>query len=185
LIRVVVTGSECTGKTTLAAALAERFDAPWVPEYARRFVAEKGAAPSLADVDAIARGQIALEEEAAGAGAELIVQDTDLLSTVVYSHHYWGECPSWVEDALSQRQAHLYLLADIDVPWAPDGLLRDRGDRRDEMQSLFRDALVERSLPWIGVSGGASRRLDTAADAIVRLLRASAPSLRASDRGRP
>ena len=39
MIRVVVTGSECTGKTTLAADLAARLSVPWVPEYARQYVA--------------------------------------------------------------------------------------------------------------------------------------------------
>ena len=45
MIRVVVTGSECTGKTTLARALAEHHKAPWVSEYARQFVLDKSAAP--------------------------------------------------------------------------------------------------------------------------------------------
>ena len=45
MIRVVVTGSECTGKTTLATELAQHYDTVWVPEFLRQFVEEKGAAP--------------------------------------------------------------------------------------------------------------------------------------------
>ena len=37
MIRLVVTGSECTGKTTLAARLAERYRTAWVPEFARAY----------------------------------------------------------------------------------------------------------------------------------------------------
>lgn len=170
MIRIVVTGSECTGKTTLAAALAEHHGAPCVPEYVRRFVAETGRAPKLADVEVIARGQIDLEDELAAGGGALVVQDTDLLSTVVYSRHYYGDCPPWVEKALSERGADLYLLAGIDVPWAPDGDQRDRGDRREEMQQLFRQALIDRGLSFVEVAGPAETRLALAVTEVKRLL---------------
>ena len=58
MIRVVVTGSECTGKTTLATALAAYYETVCVPEYVRQFVEEKGAAPEYRDGEARAHGQI-------------------------------------------------------------------------------------------------------------------------------
>lgn len=165
--RVVVTGSECTGKTTLAVALATHYQVPWVPEFARRFVAEKGAAPVFADVEAIARGQVALEDKVAATTTTLLIQDTDLLSTVVYSHHYYGACPAWVEAALQERCADLYLLAGIDVPWVADGDQRDRGDSRLQMQDLFRRALLDRSLPFCEIKGSVEARVEQAA-AVIR-----------------
>jgi len=60
MLRVVVTGSECTGKTTLAETLAEHYGTVVVPEFVRYYVREKGAAPEYRDVEAIARGQIEL-----------------------------------------------------------------------------------------------------------------------------
>ena len=80
MIRVVVTGSECTGKTTLAEALATRYETVWVPEFARRFVRDKAAAPTYEDVETIARGQIALEDEQVAQATGLLIQDTDLVS---------------------------------------------------------------------------------------------------------
>ena len=174
MIRVVVTGSECTGKTTLVQALAEHYSTVWVPEYVRQFVEEEGTAPEYRDVEAIARGQIALEDSQAAKTSQLLVQDTDLLSTVVYSKHYYGECPPWIEQALRERTADLYLLADIDVPWAPEGDQRDRGDRRQEMQDLFRQALLDRELRFVEIQGPRERRLSLAISAIDRLLLATA-----------
>jgi len=182
MIRVVITGSECTGKTTLAEALADHLGAIWLPEYAREFVAVVGRPPVYADVDAIARGQIGAEEAAIEALARraaarvegdthrVLVQDTDLLSTVVYSRHYYGDCPAWIEHELSRRGADLYLLAGIDVPWVPDGSQRDRGDRREEMQELFRSALLERALPFVEIDGTLDTRLPRSLETIEGLL---------------
>lgn len=160
--RIVVTGSECTGKTTLARALAEHYRTVCIPEFAREFVRDKGAAPEYADVEAIAHGQIALEGEAARRGIPMVIQDTDLLSTVIYSRHYYGDCPAWIEEVLERHEPELYLLAGIDVPWEPDGDQRDRGHMREEMQALFRDALVARGWRFVEVNGGIEERLATA-----------------------
>jgi len=170
VIHVVVTGSECTGKTTLAEALARHYETACVPEFVRDFVADKGAPPDAEDVTAIARGQIALRDKHAAATTNLLVHDTDLLSTVVYSNHYYGDCPAWIESALRERAADLYLLAGIDVPWVADGDQRDRGHRREEMQALFRDALVSRELPFAELSGRREERLTAAIAAVERLL---------------
>ena len=162
MIHVVVTGSECTGKTTLAMELAEHYGTVWVPEFVRQFVEAKGSAPEYADVEAIARGQIALEDRMTAKAAEVLIQDTDLLSTVVYSQHYYGDCPGWIEEELEKRAGDLYLLADIDVPWSPEGDQRDRGDRREEMHELFRSALGHRGFRFVEISGTLPERLEKA-----------------------
>ena len=165
-----MTGSECTGKTTLATALAAHYGTICVPEFARQFVLEKGAPPVVADVNAIARGQIDLEDAIAARAMWLVIQDTDLLSTVLYSHHYFGDCPGWIESALGNRVPDLYLLTGIDVPWTADGDQRDRGDRREEMQELFRHGLIDRGLPFIEIGGTPDSRLRLATAAIDPLL---------------
>ncbi len=173
MIRITITGSECTGKTTLARSLAAHYRTVWVPEYVRRFVEEKGAPPEWEDVEAIARGQMALEDSLLARASRLAILDTDLLSTIVYGRHYYGDCPAWIEDALAERVADLYLLADIDVPWVPDGHQHDRGDRREEMQELFQRALSERNLERVDIRGPRQRRLERAIAAIDSLLEPS------------
>ena len=170
MIRVVVTGSECTGKTTLSQALAEHYGTVWVPEFVRQFVEAKGSAPGYADVEAIARGQMALEDRIGSEAGGLLIQDTDLLSTIVYSRHYYGDCPRWIEEELRARAGDLYLLADIDVPWTADSDQRDRGDRREEMHGLFRAALESRGLNFVELHGSPHERLDMALSQINRLL---------------
>jgi NadR type nicotinamide-nucleotide adenylyltransferase len=169
MIRAVLTGSECTGKSTLARELATYFDAALVPEYVREYAERKQGPIERADHDPIARGQIALEDAAIARGNRLVVQDTDLLSTVVYSRHYLGECPPWIAEAAAARRPDLYLLCEIDVPWAADGI-RDRGERREEMQALFRAAATQSGSPVVELRGDLPARMKCAVEAIELLL---------------
>lgn len=113
------------------------------------------------DVEPIARAQLALEDaaavRAAALGAALVVRDTDLVSTVVYARHYYGACPAWVVEAARARRASLYLLCDVDLPWAADGQ-RDRPDQRSAMRDEFARALDEFGCRWALVRGSGAER---------------------------
>lgn len=158
---VVVTGSECTGKTTLASDLADRYDTAWAPEYVRGYLAAKGAPLDASDVEPIAHGQMAAEDvarlSAQERGRALVILDTDLVSTVVYARHYYGSCPAWIEEAARARQGHLYLLLHPDVPWLPDGV-RDRPRQREHMHRLFRETLADMGAPTVDVLGSWEER---------------------------
>lgn len=151
-LNVVVTGSECTGKTTLALEIAARFGETASTEYVRGYLDRKGSPLDGSDVEPIARGQIDREDLAASRARRLVVKDTDLVSTVVYARHYYGACPPWIERAARERLADLYLLLRPDVPWLGDGQ-RDRGERRDEMHALFRSALDEFGARVVEIGG--------------------------------
>ena len=169
VVRVVLTGSESTGKSTLAAELASHYGVELVPEFVRTFAEQKGTAIDFGDHGPIARGQIALEDAAIARAARLVIQDTDLLSTVVYCRHYFGRCPAWIEDAAAARLPALYLLCATDVEWIADGV-RDRGHMRDEMQQLFADAVRGSGARFRNVSGSRLGRFTEAAKTIDELL---------------
>ncbi len=172
--RVVVTGPESTGKTTLVAELAARFGARAVPEYVRVYLEglPPREPPSLVfyeEVETIARGQIAAEDEAAQAGGVLIICDTDLLSTRIYSDHYFGRCPEWIARAARTRRYDLHLLLDVDLPWAPDPM-RDRPQGRREMLQAFEAELAAAGRRVVRVSGVGRVRFSMAEAAVVELL---------------
>lgn len=160
--RLVVTGPESTGKTTLAEGLASQLSVSWVPEQARAYANRVGRPLTSEDVGPIASAQIAAEETALNAaiqrGDSWLVLDTDLVSTVVYARHYYGACPSWIEAEARVRRGDLYLLADIDLPWHADGI-RDRPANRAAMRRFFEQALIEFGCPTCPVSGLGAERL--------------------------
>jgi NadR type nicotinamide-nucleotide adenylyltransferase len=172
---VVVTGSECTGKTTLARELATHYQTTWSPEFARSYLEQKGAPLTAADLLPVAHGQCQGEDRALEGAQVLTVRDTDLFSTVLYARHYYGACPREVETAALERRGHLYLLCHPDVPWSKDGLQRDRGDRREEMHALFVSVLREFGAEVVDIEGPWPERQATALAALDSLLAAFAP----------
>jgi len=180
LIRIVVTGSESTGKSQLTARLATHYGAELVPEFVRAFAETRDGVISFADHGPIARGQMELEDRhitVAERGSGIVIQDTDLLSTVVYCDHYFGGCPQWIVDAARERRPDLYLLLEIDVPWIADGV-RDRGHLRDEMQQLFRAAVIASGSPYSLIEGTWEDRWLLATKAVDALLTDQPPGSR-------
>ena len=167
---VVLTGSESTGKTTLARRLAAHHNTSWSSEFAREHLEGKGAPLTAADVEVIARGQRAGEDAARHRARRLEVRDTDLISTVLYARHYYGSCPAWIEEAAKMRKGDLYLLCYPDVPWSSDGLQRDRPHRREEMHALFLTTLSEFQARVLHVQGSWAEREALAWEATSSLL---------------
>ncbi|MEO8451106.1 MAG: ATP-binding protein [Gemmatimonadota bacterium] len=162
-----MTGSESTGKTTLATELAAHFRTLWTPEFARGYAEARGGFLTALDVEPIARGQMAVEDAAFAIARTAVFHDTDLLSTWVYAGHYYGLRPEWLARLVAERRADLYLLADVDLPWQADGV-RDRPAERSDLDRLFRDALEKFGCRYEVVRGTRRARLESALEAIGR-----------------
>jgi len=174
LIKVVLFGPESTGKTTMSELLAKHYDTVWVAEYAREYLQEKwnNERKTCEDSDLIpiAKGQIALENKLAQKADRILICDTDLLETKVYSEEYYGGFvhPELDKYAL-KNQYDLYLLTNIDTPWEADDL-RDRPDERLEMYQAFENTLIRYNRPYIKLNGSIKERVDLATLEIDKLL---------------
>ena len=167
--RVCLLGAESTGKTTLAAALAQHFGTVWVPEYAREYLSANGNVVTLADMPNIARGQAESEERLARQANRVLFLDTNLLTTYIWHEHYFGEVPDEIRDLAAARIAHLYFVTGLDVPWVADGL-RDSPGQREHFHQRFCDELTARGLAYTVLSGSHEARLAQAAGEVEALL---------------
>ncbi len=161
-----VTGTESTGKTTLAVLLAQALEAPLVPEIARRELAGRHGY-SAADVLAIAQKQRQAEDEALSGGARLVVADTDLTVIQVWWEEKYGELHPWIARALDERSERRYLLARPDLPWEPDPLRESPLDR-ERLHARYLELMQASPFPCFEVSGLGEDRLTGALDRIRR-----------------
>lgn len=170
--RIVITGPESTGKSTLCQMLAGHFNTTWVPEYAREHLLNHGTSYTYNDLLAIAQTQLAIEDKiAASAKTGLIFIDTDMYVMKVWCEFVFGRCHQWILDRIAERQYSLYLLCNIDLPWLEDEL-REYPDLepRKQLFNIYKDNLINQHVPWKIVSGDYDERFQLAVDTVNRLL---------------
>ncbi len=162
--RIVVTGAESTGKTTLARALARQLNKPLLPEQLRLWVDAAGKLPNEADLASVAIQHIAADERLVGRSNDLAVLDTDLATIAIYWRHYFARTPAWVLREVAARKPLLYLIADTDVPWEADPQ-RDGPETRLVLQRKFL-TWIPTLAPAVVVSGSVADRVTQALQAI-------------------
>ena len=174
LVKVVLFGPESTGKTTLSRHLARHYNTVWVPEFARDYLQKKWnnerKTCELKDILPIAVGQMKLENKLAKKADKVLICDTDLLETKVYSEEFYnGFVDEELQKAANTNTYDLYLLTYIDTPWEADDL-RDRPEQRLEMFTAFENALKTNSKNYILLKGDKETRLKNAINAIDKII---------------
>ncbi|TXG36861.1 AAA family ATPase [Seonamhaeicola maritimus] len=173
-IKIVLFGPESTGKTTLSRQLARHYNSVWVPEYAREYLQNKWnnerKTCEQKDLLPIAKGQMRLENDLAKKADSILICDTDLLETKVYSEAYYaGKCDPFLEKYAIENTYDLYFLTYIDTPWEADDL-RDKPNERTRMFKAFQDELIKQNRPYILLKGNMKERLEEAVKQIDNLL---------------
>lgn len=174
-IKVVLFGPESTGKTTLSRQLARYYNSVWVPEYAREYLQNKWNNERKTcepkDLLPIAEGQMKLENELAQKTDSVLICDTDLLETKVYSEAYYtGTCDPILEKYALENTYDLYFLTYIDTPWEADDL-RDKPNDREDMFEVFQNELIKQNRPYVLLKGDKKERLNRAVLEIDKLLK--------------
>lgn len=157
---VTIFGAESTGKTTLSKALTwQKDDSKFIHEWARPYL-ESLSSPETTDerMSNIVNGQYAAMKAVSDLDKyQIIVRDTDLLSTIGYFRIY---CPHYKKlDAYNrcvrlfgQTKADLYLLTKSNIPFEPDPL-RYGGDKRESTDQFWIDLLREFNVKYEVIDG--------------------------------
>ena len=168
IYKIVITGPESTGKSTIAKGLAKHFDTVWVEEYLRGFAENKYSKNQkliYSDNLIIAKGQIELEEKAMGKANKFIFCDTDILQTIIYSIEYYNKVQPELEQLLESNNADLYLLLNLDIAWQEDPL-RDKPNKREDIYNLIERTLIKYNKKYIVIKGKDENRLHNSIQAI-------------------
>lgn len=164
--RIAIVGAESTGKSTLAAALADHYATRVVPEYARTYLEALERPPVADDLPVIAAGQRASEDVLARSCNRILICDTDALVTKLWSELLFGACDPRVEE-LARAPYDLWIVTGPEVPFEPDPV-RYLPDQRAVFHARCLAALAGR--PHVVVTGDPSDRLAAACAAIDQLV---------------
>lgn len=192
LKKIVIIGPESTGKSTLCKQLAAHYNTLWCPEFAREYLLKHGMNYTFDDLLTIAKEQLALEDKYADeaesrnpiaiasenkrpihSGAPLTTRrsllfiDTDMYVMKVWSEFVFDNCHRFILDQIVERKYDLYLLCNVDLPWVRDEL-REYPDleSRQRLYFIYKDILINQSVPWAEISGGYEERLQKAITAV-------------------
>ena len=170
--RVVIIGSESSGTTTLARALAEHYHTVWVPEYGRTYSEGRlhSNQPWRSDEFIhIAIEQTRMEDALAMLANEVLICDTDAFATSIWHERYMGTPSNEVKAIVASRNYDLYVVTDANIPFAQDDI-RDGESFRQWMQGRFVEELSKSSTPMIVVSGPHEERFAAAVKRIDEIL---------------
>ncbi|MFQ5445609.1 MAG: AAA family ATPase [Saprospiraceae bacterium] len=155
--KIVITGPESTGKTTLARQLARQFGTCWVPEFARIYIGRLHRPYREDDLLEIAKGQVALEDEMAAETDELLFLDTSLEVIKIWAEFKFGKCHPWILEQLEKRRHDFYMLCAPDLPWAFDPQ-RENPDDRHLLFRLYQDVLISLRVNFCKITGTGEMR---------------------------
>ncbi|NOZ34474.1 MAG: ATP-binding protein [Chlorobi bacterium] len=137
--KIVITGPESSGKTTLTKDLADFFNSKHYSEYAREYAENLNRKYSYEDVVRIAKHQIKeLTEIQKVKGSKFIFYDTGLIITKVWFEYGFKVVPEFLLRALNEIHIDCYLLCYPDLPWEKDSVRENGGEKRFELFERYK-----------------------------------------------
>jgi nicotinamide riboside kinase len=156
-LKIVITGAESTGKSTLTQALATHFQTIWIPEFSRSYVEKLHRKYTYSDLEKIARHQI-IEERNLDIDIHLVFFDTWLIITKVWFEFVFGKSPVWLHESILQSSIALFLVCDIDIPWIPDPIRENGGENRKILHNIYIDQIKSYGFNYKIISGVGEER---------------------------
>lgn len=164
---IVITGAECSGKTTLSKTLADHYNTTFKEEYAREYLQNLNKAYTFEDVEDLAQKQEVRQSRFINSQPELAILDTDLLTIRIWMADKFMQFPGWITENLSNHFANrIYIVCKPDIPYEDD-IFREDPERRDEIHKKYIKLLkVKAADRFTEVGGTVEDRLKSATEFI-------------------
>ena len=156
--KIIITGPESTGKTTLAKQLAKEFSTSWIPEYARNYIEKLNRNYTLKDLVKIAEKQRKIHRSIENSKENLIFFDTGLIITKIWFLEIYKTYPDWIDTFLSEQKNTTYILCKPDIEWKSDSVRENGGKQRQYLYNRYKEEIMKYNFPFFEIEGTGNLR---------------------------
>ncbi|RAJ77431.1 HTH-type transcriptional regulator, transcriptional repressor of NAD biosynthesis genes [Chitinophaga dinghuensis] len=158
--KVVLLGTESTGKTTLTAQLADHFHATYVLEAGRDLIDDSNEF-TIDDLYLVANAHATIIDDASRGSSPLLFIDTDIHITISYGRYAFDTALEISPEIFRKNRADLYLYLNNDVPYVQDGT-RLSQDERNKLDIFHRKTLQDFNIAYEEITGNWEERFEKA-----------------------
>lgn len=144
--KVILLGTESTGKSTLAKHLAEKYSTSYVNECGRDLIQDSQNC-SIKDLIKVAIMHARNIERQSKNARRVLIIDTDLSITESYARYLHGQDLIVSSKVRELNRGDLYLYLDNDAPFVQDGTRMSK-HQRDELDSVHKATLATKNISY-------------------------------------
>lgn len=163
MLKILITGPESSGKTTLTKAAAFHFNCLWVQEYARAYLNQLDRAYTKEDLDHILLGQIEqlTSKKIAANDAPFLFCDTGPEVIYIWSQYKYGHVSTLIKQHTVEHHYDLRFICYPGLAWEEDEL-REAPNFSDRLQLFNQYCQLHEvnNWPFIIIKGKKSERLN-------------------------
>jgi HTH-type transcriptional repressor of NAD biosynthesis genes len=167
-IKIVILGTESTGKTNLTEKLAKHFNCSLVLEAAREIIANSNNF-SFDDLYLVATEHAKRIDKIILADNPLVIIDTDIHTTKSYSRFTFKKELEISADIYNSNRANIYLYLNNDVEYFQDGTRLSEAER-NLLDLSHRQVLTDHNIDIIEMKGDWNERFEKAVEKINKLI---------------
>jgi HTH-type transcriptional repressor of NAD biosynthesis genes len=167
-IKVVILGTESTGKTTLAEKLSKHFNCSLVLEAAREIIADSNNF-SFDDLHLVASEHSKRIDKTILADSPLVIIDTDIHTTKSYSRFTFEKELEISANIYNSNRANIYLYLNNDVEYLQDGTRLSEAER-NLLDLSHRQVLTDHKIDIIEIKGDWDERFQKAVEQVNKII---------------
>ncbi|MBD79871.1 MAG: hypothetical protein CL840_13235 [Crocinitomicaceae bacterium] len=159
-VSILITGPECSGKSSITQLLSSQLSSTVVDEYARSYLNNLANEYQQTDLEKIIQGQYKLEREALQSGSDYVILDTGPVVLCIWSLVKYSAVSPFLMNWLNQAQYDHVFLCKPDFPWKYDPL-REHSQQREELFQRYEQKLQELNWKYTVLEDGPEKRKET------------------------
>lgn len=174
--KVLITGTESCGKTTLTKYLAKIFHTSWSEEfgryYSQKYLGGNEEVFNIKDFDRIAYMQYEQDMMALHGANKVVFYDTDAVVTQFYAKLYTNQNSEMIENFVDPSRYDVVLMYTPSVSWVADGLRwNNEQEKRNKLHKELLHMYQQRGFNNIIVfDGNYNERLEKSIDVVNNLI---------------